>query len=125
MADAQGKSAPDTGIKGAAPQAGLNCLVAKGTRIEGQFTSADNTRIDGEVKGEIKCEKKLVTGEDSVLEGKIWAAEAVFMGKISGDVVVSGAVQLAATAHLTGTLNAKTLSVEEGAQLNGEFKIAN
>ncbi len=124
MADAQGKPTQDTGTKGAPQQAGLNCLVAKGTRIEGQFQSADNTRIDGEIKGEIKCEKKLVTGDSSVIEGKVWASEAVFMGKITGDVVVSGAVQISSTAILNGTLSAKTLQVDEGAQINGEFKIA-
>lgn len=123
MADTKVKIPQESGAK-AAPQQGLNCLVAKGTRIEGQFASAENTRIDGEVKGEIKCDKKLVTGEGSAVEGKIWAAEAVFMGKISGDVVITGAVQLSSTANLTGTLTAKTLMVDEGAQLNGDFKVA-
>ncbi len=123
MSDTKGKAQPEAAAK-AAPQQGLNCLVAKGARIEGQFSSADNTRIDGEVSGEIKCDKKLVTGESSVIDGKIWAAEAVFMGKISGEIIVTGSVQLTATANLNGTLSAKTISVEEGAQLNGEFKIA-
>jgi cytoskeletal protein CcmA (bactofilin family) len=122
MADIKGKATPEAGAKNVQQQ-GANCLVAKGTRIEGQFSSADNTRIDGELKGDLKCEKKLVAGETSVIEGKIWAAEAVFMGKITGQVMVSGSVQLSATAVLTGTLQAKTLLVEEGAQLNGDLKI--
>ena len=122
MADTKGKATPDAGAKNMQPQ-GVNCLVAKGTRIEGQFSSAENTRIDGELQGELKCDKKLVAGETSVIEGKIWAAEAVFMGKITGQVMVTGSVQLTATAVLTGTLKAKVLMVEEGAQLNGDLKI--
>lgn len=106
------------------PSQGMNCLVAHDTRIEGHFVTTEHTRIDGELKGDVKCDKKLVTGETSVLEGKVWAADAVFMGKIIGDVVVSGSVQLTATAVIKGKLSARSLSVEEGAQLHGEFKIA-
>lgn len=123
MTDTKTKTPAEVAGKPGSTQ-GLNCLVAKGTRIEGHFTSAENTRIDGEIKGEVRCDKKLVTGESSSIEGKIWAAEAVFEGRINGDIVVSGAAQLTATAHLTGTLTAKTLVVDEGAQLNGDFKIA-
>lgn len=124
MADIKGKAPQESGSKSAPTSQGLNCLVAKGTRIEGQFAAAEDTRIDGEIKGEVKCERKLVTGESSHIEGKIWAAEAVFMGAITGDIVVSGSVQLTSSAVITGTLSAKTLTVDEGAQLNGAFKIA-
>jgi len=124
MADIKGKAPQESGPKSAPGSQGLNCLVAKGTRIEGQFAAAEDTRIDGEIKGEVKCERKLVAGEGSHIEGKIWAAEAVFMGAITGDIVISGAVQLTSTAVINGNLSAKTLSVDEGAQLNGTFKIA-
>jgi cytoskeletal protein CcmA (bactofilin family) len=124
MADIKGKAPQESGSKNAPSSQGLNCLVAKGTRIEGQFASAEDTRIDGEIKGEVKCDRKLVAGESSHIEGKIWAAEAVFMGTITGDIVISGAVQLTSTAVINGHLSAKTLSVDEGAQLNGTFKIA-
>lgn len=124
MADIKGKAPQESGSKSAPASQGLNCLVAKGTRIEGQFAAAEDTRIDGEIKGEVKCDRKLVTGESSHIEGKIWAAEAVFMGTITGDIVISGSVQLTSSAVVTGNLSAKTLSVDEGAQLNGTFKIA-
>jgi len=124
MADIKGKSSQESGSKSAPSSQGLNCLVAKGTRIEGQFASAEDTRVDGEIKGEVKCDRKLVAGEGSHIEGKIWAAEAVFMGAITGDIVISGAVQLTSSAVINGNLSAKTLSVDEGAQLNGTFKIA-
>lgn len=123
MASTASKTQQESAGKSLVSQ-GMNCLVAHDTRIEGNFVTADHTRIDGAVKGDVKCEKKLVTGETSELEGKIWAADAVFMGKITGEIVVSGSVQLTSTAVIKGKLSARTLSVEEGAQLLGEFKIA-
>jgi cytoskeletal protein CcmA (bactofilin family) len=123
MANAATKSSIESSAKVASPQ-GMNCLVAHDTRIEGNFATTEHTRIDGQLKGDVKCDKKLVTGETSILEGKVWAAEAVFMGKITGEIVVSGSVQLTATAVIKGKLSAGSLSVEEGAQLQGEFKIA-
>ena len=31
---------------------GANCVIAKGTKIEGNFKSTENTRLDGEIVGE-------------------------------------------------------------------------
>jgi cytoskeletal protein CcmA (bactofilin family) len=123
MANAAIKTSTETGNRAASSQ-GMNCLVAHDTQIEGHFVTTEHTRIDGQLKGDVKCDKKLVTGESSVLEGKVWAAEAVFMGKITGEIIVSGSVQLTATAVVHGKLSAGSLSVEEGAQLQGEFRIA-
>jgi len=36
-----------------------SCLIAKGTTIEGKFNSVDDVRVEGIIKGEVYCEKRL------------------------------------------------------------------
>ncbi|MDX1943048.1 MAG: polymer-forming cytoskeletal protein [Saprospiraceae bacterium] len=105
-----------------APSA-ANCVVAKGTKIEGNFRSPENIRMDGAVIGEVRCDKKLVMGEDSRVDGKVFAQDAVIMGTIKGDVVIADTLHLQSSAKIEGNITAKFMIVDEGAVFNGECKI--
>lgn len=100
-----------------------NCVVAKGTKIEGNFRSPENIRLDGGVVGEVRCDKKLVMGEKSIVEGKVFAQDAVIMGMIKGDIVIAETLHLQSTAKLEGNITAKFMIVDEGAVFDGECKI--
>lgn len=102
---------------------GSNCVIAKGTKIEGNFHSSENLRLDGVIVGEVQCDQKLVMGDQSRIEGKVKAAEAVIMGTVKGDISVSGTLQLQSSARIEGNIISKYMIVEEGAEFNGECKI--
>ena len=102
---------------------GANCVVAKGTKIEGNFKSTENTRLDGEIIGELRCDKKVVMGEKSRVEGKLIATDALIMGTVDGEVIISGTLHLQSSAIINGDIAAKAITVEEGAQYNGNCKI--
>lgn len=123
MPEAKAKPKTESFSNGKAMGSGSNCVIAKGTKIEGNFHSAENLRLDGVIIGEVKCDHKLVMGEQSRIEGKVKAAEAVIMGTIKGDISVSGTLQLQSTAHIEGNIISKYMIVEEGAKFRGECKI--
>lgn len=100
-----------------------NCVVAKGTKIEGNFRSPENIRMDGTVVGEVRCDKKLVMGEKSTVEGKVFAQDAVIMGTVNGDVSITETLHLQSTAKVKGNITAKFMIVDEGAVFDGECKI--
>ena len=100
-----------------------NCIVSLGTRIEGDFNSEENIRLDGSVKGKIHCSKRLVVGEQGKIEGEIKAATAVIAGHITGNLTVEGILQLTSTAKIDGDISARKMSVEEGASYNGVCRI--
>lgn len=99
-----------------------NCVVAKGTKIEGNFRSPENIRLDGNVVGEVRCDKKLVMGEESLVEGKIFAQDAVVMGTIRGDINITETLHLQSTAKIHGNIFTKHLVVDEGAFFDGDCK---
>ena len=54
-------STPTTSVSATtAPESGATCVIAKGTVIEGKISTTENIRIDGTIKGIVRCEKKLV-----------------------------------------------------------------
>ena len=100
-----------------------SCVIAQGTKIEGNFQSGENVRLDGVVIGDFSCEKKLVLGKEGRVEGHIRARDAMVMGFVSGDVDVSGLLQLDKTAVVTGNITAANLAIEDGARFDGICKM--
>jgi len=120
----KGKEASASSKNGVGIRGGdTNCVVSSGTRVEGDFTATENVRLDGSLKGTLKCEKRLVVGEKGQVEGQVEASEAVIMGTITGDVKISGSLLLQGTAKIFGDITAKYLVVEEGAAYNGQCKV--
>ncbi len=122
MLGSKSKSKP-TKNTGTAEPGTETCLVTKGTSIEGKFTSTDNVRFDGKMKGEFSCTKRLVMGDGARIEGNVMAQDATIMGRINGEVIVKGSLHLKSTAFIEGNIQAKTMIVDEGARYVGECKI--
>ena len=101
----------------------LNCVIAQGTKLEGNLTSSENIRIDGTLVGDIKCDRKVVIGPKGRVEGKVNAADAVILGTVVGEVVIASLLHLEKSAVITGNMQASNLIVEEGAVCDGDFKI--
>jgi cytoskeletal protein CcmA (bactofilin family) len=99
------------------------CVVAAGTTIEGKFASSENVRLDGLLKGEVKCSQRLVMGESGKVEGNIRTKDAIIMGKIEGELVAEGTLHLKGTAVIKGSIIAKYMVVDEGARYIGDCKI--
>ena len=122
------KSKPKTEapiVKNGAPTSSTaNCVVAKGTKIEGNFRSPENIRMDGMIVGEVRCDKKLVMGEESTVEGKVFAQDAVVMGSVRGDINVTETLHLQSTAKIQGNIVTKYLIVDEVAIFNGDCKVS-
>jgi cytoskeletal protein CcmA (bactofilin family) len=87
--------------------------------VEGKLTGKD-ARILGRFKGEIALSGRLILGEGSRVEGKVVADAAEIAGTYKGDLNVRSLVLLD-KGRAEGTLDAKTLAVREGAQLNGSI----
>ena len=111
----------DKGMAPAAPE--LNALLGKGSQFEGKLIFEGTVRIDGKFRGEIHSEGKLVVGEHGDLEGEIWVESAVISGKVKGNIVTTGKLELQPGARIQGNLNTPTLSVSDGAVFDGQCQM--
>jgi len=99
------------------------CVIVKGTVIEGDFKSPNDTRMDGIVIGNINCAAKIIMGSEAKVEGNIDTHQARIAGLFSGELRVKDLLQLGNTAKLDGTINTAQLEMEEGAMVNGTLKV--
>ena len=99
------------------------CVIVKGTVIEGNFKSPNDTRMDGKIIGNIDCAAKIIMGAEAEVEGNIDTHQARIAGLFSGELRVKDLLQLGTTAKLDGTINAAQLEMEEGATVNGSLKV--
>ncbi len=112
-----------TVVANASKESQDTCVVAAGTTIEGKFSATENVRLDGQIKGEVKCSQRLVMGEMGRIEGNFRTKDAIIMGTVEGEVTAEGLLHLKNTAVIRGTITAKNLIVDEGARYSGECKI--
>jgi cytoskeletal protein CcmA (bactofilin family) len=124
MAFGQNNAKPTTPTAATMNDAGLTCVIAEGTVIDGKFTCSENVRLDGKIIGEVKVQKKLVMGTSGIIEGTINATNTAVQGKIVGNLKVDESLQLLSTANVQGDITATSMNVEEGAVYNGKINVA-
>ena len=94
------------GAKRAIPKT-IGTLVGTGTTIEGTVSYAGGLRIDGTVKGDVRCVNgdpgMVIVSELGNVIGEVHAAHLVVSGKIDGPIYVSDALELQPKARVAGT----------------------
>ena len=94
-------------------------IIDANANVEGKLTGKD-ARILGKFKGEIALSGRLFMGEGSRVEAKVVADAAEIGGSYKGELNVRSLV-LMDKGRAEGVLDAKTLAVREGAQINGSI----
>lgn len=87
--------------------------------ITGDLTAQADLHLDGRVGGDIRC-AALMQGETSEITGAVVAERARVAGKIKGSITADVLV-IVKTARIEGDVTYGTLSIEEGAQVDGKF----
>lgn len=99
-----------------------NCggtIIAKGVKVEGDFSSDGDVVIEGEVIGSIKTVGHLAVGSGAKIKADVSTGSAVVAGEIFGNLSVSGKLDLLENSRICGDVVVEILSVASGAKING------
>lgn len=91
----------------------------RGVKLEGTLDLAGTFRVDGEIKGTVRCKEHLIVGESGRLEGEIEAALVSVSGKIKGTVRGRTRVELLPSGSIEGEIHTPCLVIEAGGVLEG------
>ena len=94
-------------------------VIGADVTIRGDLSASADLHVDGTVEGDIAC-ASLMQGESSRIEGAIEAQTARLSGRVKGTINVRELVILR-TAVIEGDVHYDTLTVEQGAQIEGRF----
>ena len=93
------------GTKGNIPKT-IGTLVGSGTTIEGTLSYSGGLRIDGTVKGDIRCIDgevgMVIISELGHVIGEVHAAHLVVSGKVTGPLYVTDVLELQPKAQVDG-----------------------
>ncbi len=98
-------------------------VIARGVKLEGDFSSQGDVVIEGEVVGTLSAAGLLRVGAEAVIKADVKAGEAVIAGAVEGDLTVERRLDLMTTARIKGDIKTETISVEAGAVLEGNVSV--
>jgi len=118
--------------KGSASKKGSNLIgvsnlniISEGTAINGEIVSKSDTRLCGELIGDLKVDGTIFVTENGFIDGFIQGEDISISGSVKGHVVATNKVFLTGTAKIVGKISASRLVVEQGAIFNGECQMGN
>lgn len=99
---------------------GFETVLGMGSLIEGKVSSKGNVRLDGEFKGTLDISGNILVGETANIHADIDARNISIAGAVHGNVT-GHKVQLLRTGRIWGDIHAATLTIEEGAFIEGRI----
>ena len=99
---------------------GMPSIISADLRVVGDLHCAGDIQVEGKVEGDIKS-KSVTVGEGAQVKGGIHAEVVLVSGGVKGQIDATS-VTLAKTAKVKGDVVHKTLSIEAGAQLEGNCR---
>ena len=102
------------------PKSSVPSIISADLRINGDLICSGDVQVDGWVEGDIQS-RNIVIGEGATVHGALSAENVRICGTVKGEIKADTVV-LEKTAKVTGDVMHKSLTIEEGAQLEGMCK---
>lgn len=93
-------------------------------KIKGEITGDGDMEIDGQVEGKISLPRhKLTIGHSGQLNCDIAVREMIVYGRVEGQILVGGLIQIRKGATVVGKIKAARLLIEDGAEFQGYIEM--
>lgn len=102
---------------------GSPSLFSAGSRLQGDVETTGALLIAGHVIGDGRIGGELSIGPEAHWEGNVYAERAVVAGRITGSIVVSGKIEIAASAVIRGRVSAAHIAMALGATIDGDVAV--
>jgi cytoskeletal protein CcmA (bactofilin family) len=102
------------------PKPTVPSIISADLRINGDLICSGDVQVDGWVEGDIQS-RTVMIGEGATVHGALSAESVRICGVVKGSIKADSVV-LEKTAKVTGDVLHKSLTVEEGAQIEGMCK---
>lgn len=87
--------------------------------ITGDISASVDLHVDGKIEGDLSC-AALVQGAESEIRGSITAETARLAGLVEGSIIAKDLL-IDRTARITGDIAYENITIEQGAQVVGQF----
>jgi cytoskeletal protein CcmA (bactofilin family) len=96
--------------------------VGRGISLKGKISSCDRLVIEGNVEAELENCRTVEVSESGTFKGAAEIAGAEISGRYEGSLTVRENLLVRATGRISGTVRYGRLHIEDGGEINGDFK---
>lgn len=96
----------------------LETIIGPESNFQGTVRSKGSIRVDGHVEGGLSAESVIV-GDGGEVQGDITAKNITIGGKVTGNIIASGSLELQAHCQVYGDIRTSQLTIAEGAVFEG------
>ena len=97
-------------------------IIGPGATLKGTLQGAGHFLIAGRVVGDADIQGALTLAEDGLWEGIIRADEVIVAGKLDGELLARGKVEITASARIRGRVVAGGIAISAGAVVEAELQ---
>ncbi|MEK6558239.1 MAG: polymer-forming cytoskeletal protein [Candidatus Margulisiibacteriota bacterium] len=101
----------------------IQTIVGLDSHLVGVINAENSLRLEGSFTGEINSQGMVFVGYKSIVKATIRALRLVIAGEVIGNVEVIDSIDILSTGKLTGDINGKKLTIDEGAFFKGKVNM--
>lgn len=102
----------------------IESIISSQVEIKGEINSSGSVRIDGSVEGRLNIHGDLILGEKGKIKGEIQADNVILAGRIEGNVLAKGRLEITATGTMLGDASCNIIVIDEGGVLDGTSRMS-
>ncbi|HEY1010996.1 MAG: bactofilin family protein [Daejeonella sp.] len=92
-------------------------------RVDDNFISSSSIILDEVLVGNIYSLKEVIVAGTAEISGNVTSRTASISGRVYGDIISIDYADIKKTAVISGSIRAKSISIEPGAIINGSVRI--
>lgn len=98
--------------------------IGKTVTIRGEVKGSEDLIVDGRLEGTVSlAESRLTIGPNANVAADLTAKDVLIQGRVQGNIVASGRVELRAGSVVEGDVKALRLAVEDNAVFRGKVDL--
>lgn len=98
-------------------------LIDRYTSVDGTLSSSRDIRIEGELRGTVRCEGSVQIAEGARVDATVEAGGITVAGTLRGTIDCRGKLHVLKTGLVAGTITTRLLVIEEGGRCEGELSM--
>lgn len=98
-------------------------IIGPSVKVKGDFNGQGDIIVEGIFEGTLKTANALYVGDKAKIKADIEAKDARVGGEIVGNLKLHGFLEVGPAARIFGDIETTSLSVSQGALINGNIKM--
>jgi cytoskeletal protein CcmA (bactofilin family) len=110
---------PFRDARNAIPTFNVENTIGADSRVRGDLSGPGGFRVEGAVEGSIDSDGPVVVGEQGTVEGGVRGRDVVVLGRVRGDVRVSGHLEVGPKGKILGDITVQSFRMHKGGVFRG------